>query len=389
MESIRHKPIVFVSSTCYDLKQVREDLKDYFEEHYGFQTMLSEFDSFPIDPCKGTFENCLENVDKTADIFVLIIGNRYGYITDAGKSITNLEYLHAKEKGIPIYVFVDKKLYDNMEIWRMNKEADFTSVVDNPKIFEFVSEIYDECKQWIYTYNTVRDIKMALKQQLSLIFCDGLTLQKVVGDSYNRIINEDIPATAVRVFVEKPYAWEYKFLACVLKGEFDKLQSHRWDFKYGIYSVHMTRLNRNELLDDISDKLDEMLQLTNILSTLLNSTLQDAIGDPGIPSDLDMMIYTSRQIAVIYKRMVEWGLYFKSLHTDEEFGCLLNLLYELANSVMRKIDEFIEQVYTEITALSDIETNTHRTLTLTCTLDVANMDEINKEIQRLSTILSV
>ena len=64
MESVRHKPVVFVSSTCYDLKQVREDLKDFFEENYGFQTMLSEFDSFPIDPCKGTFENCVENVDN-------------------------------------------------------------------------------------------------------------------------------------------------------------------------------------------------------------------------------------------------------------------------------------------------------------------------------------
>ena len=67
MESIRHNPSVFVSSTCYDLKQVREDLKDFFEENYGFQTILSEFDSFPVDPCKGTFENCIENVDNTAD----------------------------------------------------------------------------------------------------------------------------------------------------------------------------------------------------------------------------------------------------------------------------------------------------------------------------------
>ena len=61
-----------------------------------------------------------------------------------GKSITNLEYLHAKEKGIPTYVFVDKQLHDNMRIWRSNKDAIFSTVVDNPKIYEFVSGIYDE-----------------------------------------------------------------------------------------------------------------------------------------------------------------------------------------------------------------------------------------------------
>ena len=72
MNTDRRTPVVFVSSTCYDLKQVREDLKDFFENNYGFQAMLSEFDSFPIDPCIGTFENCLSNVDQSADIFILI-----------------------------------------------------------------------------------------------------------------------------------------------------------------------------------------------------------------------------------------------------------------------------------------------------------------------------
>ena len=71
MDNLRKQPTIFISSTCYDLRQVREDLKEFFENNYGFDTMLSEFDSFPIDPCIGTFENCLNNVDKYADIFCL------------------------------------------------------------------------------------------------------------------------------------------------------------------------------------------------------------------------------------------------------------------------------------------------------------------------------
>lgn len=387
MESMRRKPVVFVSSTCYDLKQVREDLKDYFEDNYGFQTMLSEFDSFPIVPCKGTFENCIENVDKVADIFVLIIGTRYGYITESGKSITNLEYLHAKEKGIPIYVFVDKQLYDNMKIWRSNKGANFEGVVDNPKIFEFVSGIYDESMQWIYTYESVRDIKMALKQQLSLIFCDGLTLKKVIGDSYNRIINTDITTDAVRVFVEKPYAWEYKFFAWVLKGEFDKLQSHRWDFKYGICLTHTTHLESAELLDDISEKFNEICYLSNAFENLINSALQEAIGAPGVPSNLDMMIYVSKQLASIYKRMIEWGLYFKAVHAEDVFGKLLSLLSELPKFMMNQIDKFVEEIFSEITEIPDVNDGIKREISLKCVLDGANTEEINEEIGRLTEIL--
>lgn len=387
MERVRHKPVVFVSSTCYDLKQVREDLKEFFEEHYGFQTMLSEFDSFPINPCKGTFENCIENVDKAADIFVLIIGNRYGYVMESGKSITNLEYLHAKAKGIPIYVFVDKQLYDNMKIWRSNKDANFTSVVDNPKIFEFVSGIYDESKQWIYTYDSVRDIKMALKQQLSLIFFDGLTLKRLSGESYNKIVTTELPSGALRMVIEKPYAWEYKFLAYVLKGEFDSLQKHRWDFKYGLFSMHSTRFEPSDLLDDISEKLNEMIGLTKLLSTLLNRTIQDAIGEPGIPSDLELMIYTTKKLSSIYKRIIEWGLYFKSVDTEDVFENLLQLLYELPSHVLRKVDQFVDQIYIEFTALPDIEDNIERNISLSCTLDIANLQEINAEIVRLRTLL--
>ncbi len=169
MNTDRHIPVVFVSSTCYDLKQVREDLKDFFEINYGFQAMLSEFSSFPIDPCIGTFENCLSNVDKLADIFILIVGTRYGYVTERGKSITNLEYLHAKAKGIPVFVFVDKQLHSQLKIWEANKEGNFSTIVDNPQIFKFVSEIYNESKQWIYTYESVRDITTTMKHQLSLI----------------------------------------------------------------------------------------------------------------------------------------------------------------------------------------------------------------------------
>ena len=58
--------------------------------------------------------------------------------------------------------------------------------------------------------------------------------------------------------IEKPYAWEYKFFAYVIKNEFNKLQKHRWDFKYGIFSGHVFERNPEALIDDISEKLNEI-----------------------------------------------------------------------------------------------------------------------------------
>lgn len=387
MNTDRHTPVVFVSSTCYDLKQIREDLKDFFEINYGFQVMLSEFDSFPIDPCIGTFENCLSNVDKSADIFILIIGTRYGYVTEYGKSITNLEYLHAKAKGVPVFVFVDKQLHSQFKIWEANKDVNFSTVVDNPQLFQFVSEIYSESKQWIYTYESVRDIITTMKHQLSLIFSDGLTYKKISHTLEPHILDSNISAEALRVLIEKPYAWEYKFFAHVMKDEFNKLQKHRWDFEYGLFTTHIIEMTPDELFDDISVKLKEIIELNGILCTLLNSTIQDAIGEAGVPSDLEMIVYVSKQFASLYERIVAWALYFKTIHTDEVFKQLLKLLYELPKSILTQMDNFVNELYVEITNLPDIEDDVKREIRLSCVLDEANTEAINEEIERLYELL--
>jgi Domain of unknown function (DUF4062) len=44
---------MFVSSTCYDLSQVRADLRDFLLS-LGIEPVMSEFDTFPIDPAKDT-----------------------------------------------------------------------------------------------------------------------------------------------------------------------------------------------------------------------------------------------------------------------------------------------------------------------------------------------
>lgn len=387
MGNLRNKPTIFISSTCYDLKQIRADIKEFFERNYGFNAMLSEFDSFPIDPSVGTFENCLSNVDNYADMFLLIVGNRYGYITDKGKSITNLEYLHAKAKGIPIFVFISNQLYNNLPLWRANKDADFSSVVDSPKIFEFIADIYDEAHQWIYTYNGERDIEMTMKSQLALIFSDGLIFKKMLTTPKYNILNADLPVGATRALIEQPYAWEYKFFAHILKNEFDKLQKTKWDLKYGIFEGRATTLDNEELLKDISGKLDEMSKLISIIAVVVNQTFQDAIGQPGEPSNLEMMIYACKRFAALYERLAGWSLYFKSIHADDIFAPLLELLSKYPDSALKTMEDFVLKLYNEITAIPAIEDTVDRKIDLVFSLDESNTAEINAEIERLIPIL--
>src|SRR3954462_1125937 len=103
-------PGIMVSSTFYDLRQIRDDLRQFIEG-LGYRSLLSEHPSFPIDPDASTIENCRRRVEQDADILVLLIGGRYGSV-DAGSnaSVTNLEYTSARHKRIPVYAFVDPQV---------------------------------------------------------------------------------------------------------------------------------------------------------------------------------------------------------------------------------------------------------------------------------------
>jgi hypothetical protein len=42
--------------------------------------------TFPVDPDMSTVENCLRVVRENADLFILLVGGRYGTIVDEGRS---------------------------------------------------------------------------------------------------------------------------------------------------------------------------------------------------------------------------------------------------------------------------------------------------------------
>ncbi|MBR5202709.1 MAG: hypothetical protein IKW45_05545, partial [Clostridia bacterium] len=112
-----------------------------------------------------------------------------------------------------------------------------------------------------------------------------------------------------------------------------------------------------------------------------------AIGAPGIPSDLELMIYSSKRLAYLYKRLIAWSLYFKSLQVDDVFSKLIVLLYDMPKSALEQIEEFVNTFYKEVTELPSIDDGIERDIKVTCVLDIGNTAEINEEIQNLCIAL--
>lgn len=103
-------PIVFISSTVKDLAVYRERVAGIARQ-MGFMPVLSE--DFPASG-RVPLAICLKRVVE-CDLLIVIVAHRYGFIPKEeteDRSITWLECLHAKERGIEVIAFLVEDGYD-------------------------------------------------------------------------------------------------------------------------------------------------------------------------------------------------------------------------------------------------------------------------------------
>lgn len=384
--SIGRKPTVFISSTCYDLKQIRTDIKGFFEDQLGYDILLSEYSTFPLDPNIGTLNNCLRVVDERADIFVLVVGCRYGSVTETGHSITNMEYLRAKAKGIPIYTFVDKKILNVLPLWRDNPESNFQSTVDTPKLFEFVDSFCNNDGIWSFGFETAQDIINTLRNQLSYLFYDSLEFrQKTISRKFSKKIL-GLDGICFQTVLLRPVAWEYKLFGQVLASGLNELSDKRRDFNYSFTLTSAKRLQTfNELFDYITSKSEQLLRSISYISTLIYETIPDAFGAPGVDGDPDYIIYAADKLVEIYGSIIDWSLDFNTIITEEDFRGLAKSFSKMCDVTLSDIERFSSEFSEMTRKIPDNISDENLTMKFNITLSLSepNTDDFYCEIKKL------
>jgi hypothetical protein len=379
-------PSIFVSSTCYDLGQVRNDLRIFLKD-LGLEPVLSEYNTFPINPNIGTIDNCIQNVETKADIFILIIGGRYGSQNDDGKSITNLEYLRAKAKGIPIYTFVSKNILSTLSIWKDNPTSDFKSVVDSPKLFEFVNSIKVNDSLWIFPFETAQEIMDTIKIQLAFLFAESLDIRT---KAYSTQILESLSeykGDILRLALEKPMAWEYRLFGEVLHSGIKMLNPLRRDVKYGIaFGQCISFSDLKNLVDYIVTKIYELRQVGVGLEILLNTAFQEAAGLPGEPGDPEHIVYVAEKIVEAYKNVLLWTVELRRLKVEDEWENLIAKVALFSENMILEIEQYCDEINNQLKqALIDIAKDDKPImLTLKLTLTTKGSDEFTQELERLA-----
>lgn len=189
------KPRIFISSTFYDLKYIREDLAN-FVRSYGYEAVLFEDGDIGYTPGKTLDSSCYESM-RNSDMVILIIGGEYGSAAGGEKkddfkeymSVTRNEFRTAVESGIPIFVMIDKKVmaeygvyeanYDDIE--KENRMMAFPAT-KNINVFRFIKEIKGIVTLPIQEFERSSDIKGFISKQWADMFKNYLSSLKSKGE---------------------------------------------------------------------------------------------------------------------------------------------------------------------------------------------------------------
>jgi len=224
-------PRIFVSSTCYDLQEIRSQLRNFIKE-FGYEPALSEFDDIFYNYDKHVQDSCLEEIPK-CQLFILVVGDNYGslYHRDSQNnktpdSVTLAEFRKALEQDVCKHIFVSKfvdydyKNYkralekdvlkyfkendvsdDKVKGVRQNLKEQFDSSYHFPResykfVFYFLDVIYNLAEGTaVSSFESFNDIKESLKKQWAGLIYEALSRkgskENIISSLEDKILNID------------------------------------------------------------------------------------------------------------------------------------------------------------------------------------------------------
>lgn len=182
---IMAKPRIFVSSTYYDLKQIRNDLAKLFND-LGYDSIRNEAGNIPYENTTTLEENCYKEINYS-DVIVHIVGNKFGTESQQikGKSISQVEIDNAIKLNKHIFIFIDKKVFNEFDTYLLNEDNESLKYasVNDPRIFKHIKYLKALPKNnVIHPFESADDITSFLKEQFSGLLHRYLTEQSRINE---------------------------------------------------------------------------------------------------------------------------------------------------------------------------------------------------------------
>ena len=283
-------PRIFVSSTCYDLHEIRNTLRSFIKD-FSYEPVMSEYGDVFYDFNSHIQDSCLSEIDKS-QMYILIIGNNYGSI------------YHSEHK--------DKEYPDSVTLSEFRKSIE----ISIPKLI-FVNKFV------IYDY---RNYKKSLNEHLTNYF----TKETVPDDS---ILSSKLKQISIfdqkYFFPQSSYKYVFKFIDIITE-----LSKNNAIFEYETFDEIKDQLKRQWagfLYDKLSDYKSEQIEKeTNITIENINTKITNL--DRFIRDTFDKTKTKSGNVVISLKK-IENSLALDDLKEAQDIlsNAIYNILYDFDN----------------------------------------------------------
>lgn len=338
-------PRVFVSSTCYDLGEIRDSLVSFINS-YSYEPVLSERGDIFYHPDLHTHESCIQEIEN-CQLFLLIIGGRFGgeYVADRKKSIVNAEYQASRQSDIPVFCFVKKEVLEDHRLYEKNKgDKDLVGKILFPSIeqheyaidiFEFIDEVRNSpVNNGIFPFDFGRDIQDILKKQWAGMMFDFLTkrrMQKELEMARGLIGNLTLASKKTEELLERVYVHLDKDEAEESISQLDKELDARKFFQEILGHNNLEKFDAATL--DTLMSIDSTLPWYRFLEKTGEFEISERIPVQGEHRKVDLV--TNSRTSYCFE--IGGDMSKKDKDKFEEFTRLFNAFRELTSEQKKKV----------------------------------------------------
>lgn len=175
--------------------------------------------------------------------------------------------------------------------------------------------------------------------------------------NYSQLLEfETYPSIIKRIIIDRPVGWEWRLSSELMRymnqPSFQKMR----DLRDGLYTKPQQKVNDDEVIEWIQDRLSDYQQVVGPLSGLMNR-LTTSWGAPGEEGDVKEIHHT---IILINEFLQQIIIHEESIHfvrVSENYQNLVNMLKNLLSSQAEKlktIPSFIDEAVELISEIDDL-----------------------------------
>jgi hypothetical protein len=167
-------------------------------------------------------------------------------------------------------------------------------------------------------------------------------------------------------------------------------QKLKWDLTYGLMLGRIHDLgDLHQLIQWVQQKLKDITGLVHSAEQLMNKAIQEALKEPGVSGDPEMIVYVARTIAQVRRELLIWTIDFNCTEVKPECKRIMSLISAFSQNVLDQLESIPKRLEEEVAKAESAYSRGEKYVGhLQLTFSIPENAELSAEFAKLTQMLS-